>query len=256
VHLVPSHKSAVHDANVAESRTIRVDASPRGGASTGEDAARLTVARRVTMTRTLGPGRRAVVWFHGCSLRCPGCIAEEMNRSAVAETWSPSELADWVAAIPGIEGVTLSGGDPFDQPIQMLAEFVRRVRTTTALSVMCYTGRTLEQLHGAPRRDAILGVLNYVDLLVDGPYIEALDDGALWRGSSNQRFHFLSPRYLKLRDSLEGRRGRPMEIRLSETDDVEITGIPPRGAMEAIRRAVESCDVDLTTADELRSAQR
>jgi anaerobic ribonucleoside-triphosphate reductase activating protein len=174
-----------------------------------------------------------------------------MNEARTFEAWCPRELVAWAARSPGIEGITLSGGDPFDQPIHLLAEFVREVRDRTPLSLMCYTGRTLEQLRQEVPPASLASVLDYVDLLVDGPYVEALDDGSLWRGSRNQRFHYLSARYAALSGHLEARRGRPVEIRISESDEVEITGVPPRGAMESIRRAVASLDADLVPVDDV-----
>jgi anaerobic ribonucleoside-triphosphate reductase activating protein len=189
----------------------------------------LGIARFIERTQALGPGLRAAVWFHGCSFACPGCIAEEMNQSSEFERISPRELAGRVAAIEGIEGVTLSGGDPFDQPLDALVDFLRELRACSDLSVLCYTGRTLEQLRRGTHRNLQEHALEYVDILIDGLYVQSLNDGTVWRGSSNQRVHFLTPRYRHLAEWVEESRNRRVEVRVLADDVIEITGIPPAG---------------------------
>ena len=127
----------------------------------------LQVDRIQEKTKALGPGCRAVVWFHGCSRGCPGCIAAEMNRSEEFESCTPQQLADRICALEGIEGITLSGGEPMDQPAGALAEFLRQIRARTGLSVMVYTGYLLDELKPMPGKPEILGM---IDILVDGPY--------------------------------------------------------------------------------------
>ncbi len=111
----------------------------------------LTVARFEPRTRALGPGYRAVIWFHGCSFDCPGCIAAEMNASTEFARVPVERLVRTVAPIPDIEGVTLSGGDPFDQDLGSLASFLEEVRACSPLSVMCYTGVRSRNFAVAPR---------------------------------------------------------------------------------------------------------
>ena len=185
----------------------------------------LHVDRMQEKTKALGPGCRAVVWFHGCSRGCPGCIAAEMNLRDDFETYTPLQLAERICSIEGIEGVTLSGGEPMDQPAEALAEFLRLVRNRTDLSVMLYTGYLLDELKRMPGRPEILGLL---DILVDGPYMRDLDHGELWRGSSNQTIHMLTDRYAPLADGISRRKGRPMEFEILQSGDLRFTGIPPR----------------------------
>ena len=186
----------------------------------------LTIARLQRVTTALGPGRRAVVWFQGCALACPRCIAAEMNAAAPVATMSARELAAWCMGIAGIDGVTLSGGDPLDQPLAALAELLEALRGA-GLHVMLYTGRTLAQL----RPDALLArVLAAVDLLVDGPYIEALNDGSGWRGSRNQIIHRLSAR--AEREAVAEPDRRRLEVTL-EDGQIFMTGLP------AAERAVD-----------------
>lgn len=195
----------------------------------------LRIARFQERSQALGPGTRAVVWFQGCVFDCPGCIAEEMNGSDDFELTTPSELVDRVLKISGIEGVTLSGGDPFDQPLTLLADFLEILKRRSELSVMCYTGRTLDQLRRGGPNGVPARILKWLDILVDGLYVESLNDGSAWRGSSNQQIHFLSPRYRQLESSVRESRERQLEVSVSPGGAIDITGIPSAGFIDRLR---------------------
>ncbi len=205
----------------------------------------LRIARFQERSHALGPGTRAIVWFQGCSFDCPGCIAAEMNRSNDFDLSTPFDLAHRILRISGIEGVTLSGGDPFDQPLELLAEFLEELDRHSGLSVMCYTGRTLEQLRRDLRVEIIERILKQVDILVDGLYVESLNDGRAWRGSSNQQIHFLSPRYHHLEMSVLESRDRELEVSVGPTRQIEITGIPPAGFMDRLHGQLKLRDLSL-----------
>ena len=83
-----------------------------------------------------------------------------------------------------ISGITFSGGDPMFQP-EGFAELAEAVKRETGKNIWCYTGYKFERLRH-DRRQAEL--LQYIDVLVDGPYVESLRDrDVLFRGSHNQR---------------------------------------------------------------------
>lgn len=139
-----------------------------------------------------GPGERFVLWLQGCRLKCPGCFNPEFQPIVIRELVDPKRLAQCVTMIPGIEGLTYTGGEPMLQahPLAILSEAVRE----RGLSVVCYTGYTLEQLHS--KNDPwIERLLTATDVLIDGPYVIEEAANLLWRGSKNQRIHFLSERY-------------------------------------------------------------
>lgn len=80
--------------------------------------------------------------------------------------------------------VTFSGGDPMFQP-EGFTELAQAIKKETNKNIWCYTGYLFERLVEDPRRS---GLLKWIDVLVDGPYVEARrDTGLLFRGSSNQR---------------------------------------------------------------------
>lgn len=152
----------------------------------------LHVATIVEDTDAEGPGRRFAVWVKGCTIRCPGCCNPEMFERAGATPHEPEALARRAGRC-GVEGVTVLGGEPFEQALAV-ARFAEEARAR-GLSVMVFSGYTLEALRA--RRDAgVDALLAATDLLVDGPYdARAPEPRRRWIGSTNQRLHFLTDRY-------------------------------------------------------------
>ena len=138
----------------------------------------------------LGPGTRFGVWVAGCNRNCPGCIAQSTHDMKSGDPIDTGALA-WEIITSNADGITVSGGEPFLQA-EALAEMLRIVRGKRDMGVIVYTGYTLEELAVVPHADELLA---QTDLLVDGPYVQELDDGKSLRGSSNQRVHLLTPRY-------------------------------------------------------------
>lgn len=193
----------------------------------------LLIDRFQERTRVLGPGERSVVWFHGCSRNCPGCVAAEMNRSNDYEMISSSELAGRVCAVEGIDGLTLSGGEPFDQDVSSMIDLLDAVRQRMNLNIMAYTGYCLAELRCDRERSRILPL---IDILIDGPYVESEDHGELWRGSANQKVHFLSERGAALKELFDGKFGRKLEFAFGQGLQFSFTGVPPRGFRENLQR--------------------
>jgi anaerobic ribonucleoside-triphosphate reductase activating protein len=187
----------------------------------------LRVAQVVARTESEGPGWRFAVWVQGCSLRCPGCCNPEMFPQAGGVVETPGDLAAR-AARGDVEGVTLLGGEPFEQA-EGCAAFARAARAL-GLSVMVFSGYTRSELRGRPDAE---GLLDACDLLVDGRFERAeLDPSRRWIGSANQRLHFLTTRY----DEHDARFRAPntAEIRLTRGELV-MNGWP--GLVPTMKRA-------------------
>lgn len=148
-----------------------------------------------------------------------------MNSSSDYSEFESGALSDRVLSVEGVEGITLSGGEPFAQDPEAMRDFLSAIRSD-GRSVMAFTGYLLEELESDGTRRDLLGL---VDILVDGPYVESEDHGELWRGSSNQRIHFLSDRYSNLAGLVEGRKGRPLEFEFGDGLSFSFAGIPPAG---------------------------
>jgi anaerobic ribonucleoside-triphosphate reductase activating protein len=134
-----------------------------------------------------GEGIRYSIYLAGCRHHCPGCHNPESWRPDAGMPLTEERLAAIIREInanPLLDGVTFSGGDPLFHPEEFRA-LSRRVKQETGMNIWCYTGYTLEQIEA----DASLkAAIEFVDVLVDGPFREALYDPYLaFRGSSNQR---------------------------------------------------------------------
>ncbi len=171
----------------------------------------LRVAQVVEDTEAEGPGRRFAVWVQGCWLACPGCCNPKMFSPAGGRSTPSERLAGLALSSAGIEGISVLGGEPFEQA-PAVAEFAARVRAG-GLSVMVYSGFTLEELRSG-RIEGAEALLAQTDLLVDGRYRRELPETKRrWIGSSNQVLHFLSDRYRP--DDLRFTMGNTIEIRLT-----------------------------------------
>ncbi|NOJ56297.1 radical SAM protein [Myxococcus xanthus] len=162
-------------------------------AGTPSSGPTLRIAQRVPRTEAEGPGVRYALWVQGCPLRCPGCCNPEMFATERGTVETVEALAQAILATPGIEGLTLLGGEPFSQP-GPAAALCERVRAA-GLSIMVFTGHTLAELR-AQARDDVDRLLATVDLLVDGRFEKDQPETARrWIGSRNQVMHFLTGRY-------------------------------------------------------------
>ena len=115
----------------------------------------LAVARKSDCCRVLGPGCRAVIWFYGCSKNCEGCIAKTMNNSGIFNEYTPKELYEWVKALKDIEGISISGGEPLEQDLKELIDFLGMVKNDDRkLSIILFTGYTYKEIFDCPTKNA------------------------------------------------------------------------------------------------------
>ncbi len=135
---------------------------------------------------TLGPGRRIGVWLQGCSIRCPGCIS--------MDTWAEGRGATTVASVMAAlrpwlghaDGITVSGGEPFDQSAALRA-LLTALRTETAIDVFVYSGHPFERI--AQDVSAMHGL---IDALMSDRFQREAPQTLALRGSDNQRLHLLT----------------------------------------------------------------
>lgn len=184
---------------------------------------KLKVGYIIEETRALGPGLRFTIWTQGCLRRCYRCTSPELQPSESGKLVDVAALSDNICAIDGISGITISGGEPLlqaDALIELLSLVKRR---RPELNVILFTGYKLQDIQNA----TVSNILNYVDLLIDGEYIDELNSNEIGlRGSSNQTFHFLTERLLPNKEEItKGPRKREMRM-IGEYEMLTI-GIPP-----------------------------
>ncbi len=135
-----------------------------------------------------GDGLRVVLWVAGCSHHCPNCqnpVTWDPDDGILFDENARKELLDIVSQ-DYISGITFSGGDPLfesnREEVYELVEYIKSVYPNK--TVWLYTGYTFNDL----KKFVPIGILNKIDVIIDGPYIEKFRDTSLkWRGSSNQR---------------------------------------------------------------------
>lgn len=134
-----------------------------------------------------GPGIRFTVFLQGCSHRCQGCHNPQTHDPAGGSNISVSEILARLNNAADIDGVTLSGGEPFEQvsPAAFLAKKINEL----GYNLVIYSGYTFEELSGKAIHDqGVRSLLQAGNILVDGPFILAEKDLTLaFRGSRNQR---------------------------------------------------------------------
>lgn len=184
----------------------------------------MQIERAISGITTLGPGSRLVVWVNGCNRRCKGCVSERLRK------FEPRNERDIMQFFSGFDfgtadGVTISGGEPFEQPAELL-KFVRFVKSKGLEDILIYTGYTIEELHA--RHDADTdGVLSEIAVLIDGPYMQEQnkDIGNL-KGSDNQRVIFLKDKFIPLYGAFYCETRNMQELRIGNY--VVAAGIPTR----------------------------
>ncbi|MBB5083819.1 organic radical activating enzyme [Nonomuraea endophytica] len=142
---------------------------------------------------------------------------------------TPDEVAERLLADPEVDGLTFSGGEPMAQA-RGLARVAELARARRDLSLICFTGFRLERLARDPPDPGVPELLSQIDVLIDGRYVAALNDGTGLRGSTNQRVHHLTDR---LRDVDLEHQPRRAEVTLSGRD-LTIIGIPPRHVLTSL----------------------
>ena len=133
-----------------------------------------------------GTGIRYAIFMQGCLRHCAGCHNPKTHSLDGGRIIDTREIIDAVKKNPLLSGITLTGGEPLLQ-IDAAIELARETKNL-GLDVWCYTGYTLEEIPNSAQE-----LLNYVDVLVDGPFVEDLRDLELvFRGSTNQRIIYLN----------------------------------------------------------------
>ncbi|MEP6866339.1 MAG: 4Fe-4S single cluster domain-containing protein [Deltaproteobacteria bacterium] len=167
-------------------------------------------------SRANGPGARFVVWFQGCTLGCPGCFNPTTHGDG--PQFDVASVITQLRAAREIEGLSLSGGEPFQQPEAALV--LLEAARALGLSTLAFSGYTIDEIRAQPLGEAVLAQL---DVLIDGRYVAGDRLATGLRGSANQRIQLLTARY-----SLVDVEATPVaEIRIAKTGEVVLTGVNP-----------------------------
>lgn len=171
-------------------------------------------------SRANGPGSRFVVWMQGCTLGCPGCFNPTTHDGAGGRAAPIADLAAQMAAAraAGVEGLSLSGGEPLQQPAAAVA--LLDAARSLGLSTLAFSGYSIEEIRALPLGPEVLARL---DVLIDGRYVSTERLATGLRGSANQRIQLLTDRYSRA----EVEATPIAEIRIGPTGEVMLTGVNP-----------------------------
>lgn len=176
-------------------------------------------------TEVLGPFKRFALWVQGCNKRCKGCIAKDSWALDGGELVEVDAVVQQILRQENIEGITISGGEPFLQQ-GALCELISKVREHKDIGVIIYTGMLFSDIADTP-------LVQRCDLIIDGEYIEALNDDKSLRGSSNQNVICISDRYRNVIDLYYGCHGRKVEF-VQRRGSFDMIGIPSKGVVDTL----------------------
>lgn len=187
----------------------------------------------------LGYGVRAGIWFQGCTVYCRGCVSRDTWSFDASRQCPVDAVLDWIGDINGpVDGITISGGEPTDQPqaLRALLDGVATRRTDT--DVLMYSGRTTQVL-----RAELPWLWDAVDVLISEPYDTDSAGPAALRGSANQQVHRISElarrRYPDEDFELVyGPQRQQLSVCVDDTA-VWLVGIPQPGDLAQLRTALE-----------------
>ena len=201
---------------------------------------------------TLGPGRRLGIWFQGCSIRCPGCISTD-TWSDKAEHIPVAHVLSAVASYAYVaDGVTISGGEPFEQP-DALGELLH------GLSAMLQPGVDVLVYSGLPFKSLSTWLEKWpglVDAVISEPFDVTAPQTRPLMGSDNQQFHTLTAlgweRFAQFQRPRD-RRDDQLDVMVDENGTAWMAGIPRRGDLERLQGFLAARGtVSRTTAHAIR----
>ncbi len=154
-----------------------------------------------------GPGRRLVVHFQGCDLACAGCFNQELwapstrkGVETIATAFLARRLQNMLLSDRSIQGITFSGGEPFQQGeefLTLLALLRSKSSGFDIPNIAIFTGYTLEELDSYLSEGLRRLLMRSVDFLVSGRFIQSLavTSGSTYASSSNQRVTLFGTAY-------------------------------------------------------------
>lgn len=192
----------------------------------------IAISRLHFPVTTLGPGRRIGVWFQGCSIGCKGCISVDTWPSGIGVTTVTDVVAKMSSWAGKADGLTVSGGEPFDQP-DALRAVLEGWRALSNGDVLVFSGYEY-----AVVRPLVDQWPDLIDGLIAGPYDQTQAQTRALRGSDNQTLHRLTPRgdrFARYERPLNDD-DRKLDVMFDADGGVWFAGIPARDDFRRLQR--------------------
>ena len=183
----------------------------------------------------LGEGKRIAIWVQGCTLACDGCINEMIWSKKKGKAVAIYDLYQYIESISeDFDGITISGGEPFQQYEQLIA-FSYLIKTRTKLNIHCFTGYEIKELEDL-FPDKLF--LQYIDSLVDGRYVKELHSNNNLVGSSNQKTYQIKNGKAKLSTRQKG--SNKWSLSVTQDGTIYMAGIPKEKEIETIENQLSN----------------
>ncbi|WP_269586189.1 4Fe-4S single cluster domain-containing protein [Roseibium sp. Sym1] len=207
----------------------------------------VSISRLHFPVTTLGPGSRIGIWFQGCSIRCHGCISADTWAAGRGQTTVTEIMRAIERWLPEANGITISGGEPFDQ-CEALQELLIAIKAATAANVLLYSGYKIEEISAKVSRMAGL-----IDALISDPYLVDAPQTLALRGSDNQRLHLLTSvgqeAFAQYQRKLTAE-DRSLDLMMDGDGTVWFVGIPGREDFKRLSAALSRHNHQLMTSQD------
>ena len=183
----------------------------------------MRVAEMLPSSKIYGPGKRTVVWFQGCTIRCDNCWNDELWSFKGGRKMDAEEIISYVK-LNNDSGLTLLGGEPLDQAKSVL-KLIQTAHSNN-IDVMLYTGYELDELTGVRKQ-----CISLADIAIYGRYKHELRSvNLLWRGSTNQVILINNQKF----SDIDLTEKRQLEVHFDETGQLKVVGYPTDELIEFI----------------------
>lgn len=212
----------------------------------------ISLSRVFFPVTSLGPGRRVGIWFQGCSLKCAGCISMDTWGRQPPQMTVQDLLRKCSAELAVADGVTITGGEPFEQP-EALRELLYGVRSLLQPQgdVFVYSGFQLESL-----ASPLTQMQGLIDVLCTGPFDINSDQSRPLMGSDNQELVFLTEAGTRSFSAYRRERSAGddvLDVNLESDGTVWLAGIPRRGDLRKLQSMLGVQGYQVVTTEDGRS---
>jgi anaerobic ribonucleoside-triphosphate reductase activating protein len=192
----------------------------------------LNIGLTASHSKIHGPGTRFVIWVQGCSIHCPGCANTDLWEFNQGKLRTISDLMQEIQSIEGIEGITITGGEPLDQA-KAVGKLISRCKAT-GLTAVLYSGYEPDEIAEDPEKQ---NAMDLADIVILGRFQKENQSSFLrWRGSSNKEFIFHNEEYKHQLDQL-GNNINEVEIHIYEDGSIIIAGYPDEDLRRLFKNA-------------------
>jgi len=204
---------------------------------------------------SIGPGKRVGIWFQGCSIKCMGCVSIDTwaeNKHSVDIDQVINLLNEW---LPNADGLTVSGGEPFDQ-IEQLKTILESARKHEQIDILLYSGYEYEKL-----KSDLESFDGLIDALISGPFDISQTQSLNLRGSDNQELVALTKKGEDLVSAINSSKfndnsSRSIDL-MYEGNTAWMAGVPNQSDMTCLIEILEINNVDsVSTMDKRKNKEK